>query len=352
MSEQSVKSMTSSALDIVLKNRKLIQESAKILQKLGKTTDPKKRTDDDESNAKDSENVSSLTKLTSMEVTRNLPAYMIEEIKEKRERTTLSVADDRSRFFEAWTKVIHEFVNNANEETFECPTDLSGFDRKELHRLAQKYNLGHHSVGFHPDRRLILTKDKLFYANMPSKNGPIDVKDLVSKLEPSLHRSRRPVSEYEAFDPEAAKKLLAERDRRTESAANRDVLSRLAQFQKSSDSHAEAEQCSRIASSTMIGASEALHEDDMSLWQQENTAVTTATAESLGTKWSNVLDPHIERMEKPQNPDEGQQMYPYRFGPEDTPAQDDQASAAEVLEESKTGIAKGCGRKRNRPAAK
>ena len=54
---------------------------------------------------------------------------------------------------------------------YDCPIDLSGYDRKMLHQLAEQFNLGHKSHGVGPDRRLRLTKDKLFFehgtANVP-----------------------------------------------------------------------------------------------------------------------------------------------------------------------------------------
>ena len=351
--------MAIKALDVVKRNRSLIQEASSIMQKLTKDNqmnikESTKETPEEQEVSK----TSSLMQLTSMEVTRALPAYMLEEIKEKRERTTLSVADDRAKFFQAWAQVINEFIKNPEEDKFECPVDLSGFDRKELHRLAQKYNLGHHSTGQYPDRRLVLTKDKFFYQSNRNRDNTSDILELIRKPEPSLHRSRRPVTDYMPFDADDAREALAEHDRANniKSVESRDVLTRLARFQKSANPNAEAVQCARVASSNMISVPEEIEdEDDPAVWEEQNSGETTTNIALLGTKWSNVLDPHIEKLEKPDTLEKGMQMYPYNFGPigEETHTNTTENPAVEPINtEASHDIVQGCGRKRKRSTNK
>ncbi|KAJ9464396.1 hypothetical protein DIPPA_10508 [Diplonema papillatum] len=75
----------------------------------------------------------------------------------------LGVSDDKDGFVSGWDKVVDDFVSDPARQSYECPLGLSGYDRKMLHQLAEQFNLGHKSRGFGPDRRLVLTKDRLFY---------------------------------------------------------------------------------------------------------------------------------------------------------------------------------------------
>lgn len=70
---------------------------------------------------------------------------------------------DRAAMLQSWSAKVEEFVNDATLTRMELPNLLSGGDRRELHELAAKYNLSHSSVGSGTQRRLVLSKDALFY---------------------------------------------------------------------------------------------------------------------------------------------------------------------------------------------
>eukprot|EP01059_Diplonema_ambulator_P035940 TRINITY_DN8707_c1_g1_i1.p1 TRINITY_DN8707_c1_g1~~TRINITY_DN8707_c1_g1_i1.p1 ORF type:complete len:537 (+),score=220.57 TRINITY_DN8707_c1_g1_i1:86-1696(+) len=88
---------------------------------------------------------------------------------EKKEReprepsTYLKVHQDQGRFVNSWHLVVKQFVDDPARKSYTCPPDLNGYDRKMLHQLAEHFNLGHQSYGQGPERRLVLTKDRLFY---------------------------------------------------------------------------------------------------------------------------------------------------------------------------------------------
>eukprot|EP01064_Diplonema_japonicum_P005807 TRINITY_DN13834_c1_g1_i1.p1 TRINITY_DN13834_c1_g1~~TRINITY_DN13834_c1_g1_i1.p1 ORF type:complete len:555 (+),score=129.14 TRINITY_DN13834_c1_g1_i1:52-1665(+) len=84
--------------------------------------------------------------------------------REPREPSTyLRVHQDQGRFVGGWYTVVKKFVDDASRKSYTCPNDLNGYDRKMLHQLAEHFNLGHQSYGQGSERRLILTKDRLFY---------------------------------------------------------------------------------------------------------------------------------------------------------------------------------------------
>ena len=61
------------------------------------------------------------------------------------------------------SQVVQAFVDNPALTEYKCPPDLTGYDRKMLHQLAEQFNLGHLSHGRGRDRALVLSKDTLFY---------------------------------------------------------------------------------------------------------------------------------------------------------------------------------------------
>ena len=346
--------MANRALEFVRNNRNLIVEATNIMRKISQN----------HSSAKEEKNPSpgeaaesnSLVTITSNALTQQLPEYMIEKIKERHARTTLSVADDRAKFFQAWNQVILEFVQDPQEDRFDCPSELSAFDRKEIHRLAQRYNLGHHSTGMYPDRHLVLTKDKFFFKEGSAERGAQQIEDLIRKPEKSLHRDRRPLLPYEPFDEEAARRMLADSSQTGQgrSAEARDLLSRLATFQKKANPHAQAIQCAKVASSSLLPAVEdATPEEPSDVWEDKQSSSTTYTSSStVGTKWSKVLDPHLEHMEKAANNSETNSMYPYSFGVESTAQGEIGTTEEDSAPPASDTILQGCGRKRQRPGKK
>jgi hypothetical protein len=79
-------------------------------------------------------------------------------------RTYITAKENRSDFFNTWSRRIEAFIADSKATKLEFPAELTSNDRRELHSLAEKYNLEHHSEGFGGERRLFLTKDKLHFA--------------------------------------------------------------------------------------------------------------------------------------------------------------------------------------------
>lgn len=75
----------------------------------------------------------------------------------------IGARSDRGEFFSLWSRKIDAFVSDQGKTALELPSDLSANDRRELHSLAEKFNLSHVSEGSGVDRRLVLRKDALFY---------------------------------------------------------------------------------------------------------------------------------------------------------------------------------------------
>lgn len=76
----------------------------------------------------------------------------------------LHVKENRNYFMTFWAQRIESFVHDASRQSLELPDDLTGFDRKELHQLAARFNLRHMSAGTGTARRLVLAKDALFHS--------------------------------------------------------------------------------------------------------------------------------------------------------------------------------------------
>lgn len=71
--------------------------------------------------------------------------------------------ENRSEFYEIWVRKIEAFAKDPEQKTLELPAELNSNDRRELHNLAGNFNLAHTSAGVGPTRRLVLSKDDLFY---------------------------------------------------------------------------------------------------------------------------------------------------------------------------------------------
>jgi hypothetical protein len=71
------------------------------------------------------------------------------------------------------------FVHDASKTTLELPNELTANDRREIHGLADKYNLSHLSTGTGFHRKLILKKDALFF-KLAGQLRPVDVESLVN----------------------------------------------------------------------------------------------------------------------------------------------------------------------------
>jgi hypothetical protein len=75
----------------------------------------------------------------------------------------VSAKERRSDFFTVWGRKIEVFVSDPSKMTLGLPAELTANDRRELHQLAEKYNLSHHSEGVGHDRHLVLRKDELHF---------------------------------------------------------------------------------------------------------------------------------------------------------------------------------------------
>eukprot|EP01062_Namystynia_karyoxenos_P032625 TRINITY_DN24052_c0_g1_i1.p1 TRINITY_DN24052_c0_g1~~TRINITY_DN24052_c0_g1_i1.p1 ORF type:complete len:514 (+),score=219.37 TRINITY_DN24052_c0_g1_i1:86-1543(+) len=82
-----------------------------------------------------------------------------EEEPEERDRSYLSVEQDKNVFVHKWKDIVVAFANDPDRLEYVCPAGLNGYDRKMLHQLAEQYNLGHQSYGVGAERHLILKKD-------------------------------------------------------------------------------------------------------------------------------------------------------------------------------------------------
>ena len=75
----------------------------------------------------------------------------------------VSAKERRSDFFTVWGRKIELFISDPSRMTLPLPAELSPNDRRELHQLADKFNLSHHSEGVGRDRHLVLRKDELHF---------------------------------------------------------------------------------------------------------------------------------------------------------------------------------------------
>jgi hypothetical protein len=75
----------------------------------------------------------------------------------------LDARTHRSEFFTVWSVKIESFVSDASKTALDLPPELSANDRRELHALADKFNLSHLSEGAGRERHLVLRKDLLHY---------------------------------------------------------------------------------------------------------------------------------------------------------------------------------------------
>lgn len=89
--------------------------------------------------------------------------------------------ETRSEFFTMWSKRIELFVLDVTKQRIDLPSDLSANDRRELHQLAEKYNLSHMSEGQGADRHLVLTKDSLHYKAPQIRPSESDIEQLKSQ---------------------------------------------------------------------------------------------------------------------------------------------------------------------------
>eukprot|EP01060_Flectonema_neradi_P006914 TRINITY_DN14772_c0_g1_i4.p1 TRINITY_DN14772_c0_g1~~TRINITY_DN14772_c0_g1_i4.p1 ORF type:complete len:444 (+),score=127.13 TRINITY_DN14772_c0_g1_i4:907-2238(+) len=106
----------------------------------------------------------------------------------------LRVHQDQALFVNGWHNVVKKFIENEDSKQYVCPPDLNGYDRKMLHQLAEHFNLGHRSYGQGRQRKLILTKDRLFF-----EHGSLEItKQRLKELEEWTNMRKH-------FDPESGK---------------------------------------------------------------------------------------------------------------------------------------------------
>nr|CCC95749.1 unnamed protein product [Trypanosoma congolense IL3000] len=105
-----------------------------------------------------------------------LQVYDIPETALHRQSRISEAKDNRAYFFETWCRKIEMFIADPTKTTMELPADLCANDRRELHTLAEKYNLSHHSRDVGAARHLVLKKDALHY-RMPDA-APEDIESI------------------------------------------------------------------------------------------------------------------------------------------------------------------------------
>lgn len=93
--------------------------------------------------------------------------------------TALNAKDNETEFVKYYYRVIRSFIEDKSKYKLELP-DLSGFDRRVVHALAEKCNLSHSSVGEGEQRVLQLKKDVLFFHN-PDVVRSVDLDDVLAK---------------------------------------------------------------------------------------------------------------------------------------------------------------------------
>ena len=251
-SSDEVLAMAKAASDVVRKQRHFLSaasQAARALQQQRNGGDFSTEHDGKSFSTSTMYGVDTLAALTAPETLQLLPQYMkltSEDIRLVKARNELTVAEDRPRFVHFWSKHIAQFVEDDTQTSYVCPSNLSGYDRKELHRLAQLYNLGHHSEGSGMDRHLVLKKDMLFYrisAPLPSMQSI----DEMASTDPSIAsaRDRRGgdiagVVRTPVFIPKPELSSTKHLSDKNDEARGNDTLSRFAQFKATADPNAYA----------------------------------------------------------------------------------------------------------------
>lgn len=82
--------------------------------------------------------------------------------------------ENRSHFFDTWCRKIEMFIADPTKTLLELPKELAPNDRRELHALAEMYNLSHHSRGSGATRQLMLKKDALHYRMPDARPSSVD----------------------------------------------------------------------------------------------------------------------------------------------------------------------------------
>lgn len=210
----------------------------------------------------------------------------------------LDARNHRSDFFTMWSKKIEAFITDASKTALDLPPELSANDRRELHTLADKFNLSHMSEGSGRERHLVLRKDVLHYkapqlrpssaamealkaAPMPPKpqqqnNGQRTVE---SRYELRRVRNRNDEPKYSSDTAERAMRRL---DKATDHYRNAvEVGMTMEEFQhEASGESVDA----RLAASPLEQ-------------QQHSTtagALSSRPAHSSGPSWSDALQQRVE----------------------------------------------------------
>ncbi|RNF05998.1 hypothetical protein TraAM80_04244 [Trypanosoma rangeli] len=131
--------------------------------------------------------------------------------------------DNRSHFFDTWCRKIEMFVADPTKTILELPKDLAPNDRRELHSLAEKYNLSHQSRGTGATRRLVLKKDALHYRMPDTRPEDIEAIKQNAGSKQSKFHLRRAVQDADvavgsigAFADEATENMVRRLDRATD----------------------------------------------------------------------------------------------------------------------------------------
>ncbi|KEG12448.1 hypothetical protein DQ04_01711110 [Trypanosoma grayi] len=131
--------------------------------------------------------------------------------------------DNRSHFFDTWCRKIEMFVADPTKTVLELPKELAPNDRRELHSLAEKYNLSHQSRGTGAVRQLVLKKDSLHYRMPDARPENIEaLKQNAGEKQSKFHlrRMRRDpdaaIGSIGAFGDEATANMVRRLDRATD----------------------------------------------------------------------------------------------------------------------------------------
>ncbi|PWU98286.1 putative R3H domain containing protein [Trypanosoma cruzi] len=130
---------------------------------------------------------------------------------------------NRSHFFDTWCRKIEMFVADPTKTVLELPNDLAANDRRELHSLAEKYNLSHQSRGSGATRQLVLKKDALHYRMPDARPDNIEtIKQNAGSKQSKFHLRRflqdpdAAVGSIGAFADEATANMVRRLDRATD----------------------------------------------------------------------------------------------------------------------------------------
>ncbi|RNF17096.1 uncharacterized protein Tco025E_04979 [Trypanosoma conorhini] len=131
--------------------------------------------------------------------------------------------ENRGHFFDTWCRKIEMFVADPTKTMLELPKELAANDRRELHSLAERYNLSHQSRGTGATRQLVLKKDALHYRMPDIRPDDIEaIKQKAGSKESKFHL-RRVVQDADvavgsigAFADEATENMVRRLDRATD----------------------------------------------------------------------------------------------------------------------------------------